>query len=109
MFQSTFIAILALSATSYGVAFNGLFPTPTITTTTTIDANGWTPKPTSSPLHPRNQDQAGLCGYIEGLASTSLPPPPSKISLPLTRLLTSSSLQNTPSPAQPAPATKNSP
>ncbi|KAF2853847.1 hypothetical protein T440DRAFT_291503 [Plenodomus tracheiphilus IPT5] len=74
MFIHTLATLLALSATTQAVAFNGPEPTRTSSTGNT---NGWTPKPTSlAPpflsLFARKSDQNALCGYVEGLAKYPL-------------------------------------
>lgn len=78
MYTTSVTTLLALSATVYGVAFDGPLPTP-INDLLHADINGWTPKPTNLPravpnIFRRQSDDEGLCGYIEGDGSKILLP-----------------------------------
>ncbi|KAH9861482.1 hypothetical protein J1614_011229, partial [Plenodomus biglobosus] len=77
MFISTLATILALSAATHGILFNGPLPTPAASPDANANANGWSPKPTPSPPtppshFPRNSDENSLCGYVQGLAQFPL-------------------------------------
>lgn len=77
MLMHTLATILALSATTRGILFNGPLPTPAANLDANANANGWSPKPTpftpSPPsLFPRNSDENSLCGYVQGLAQFPL-------------------------------------
>jgi hypothetical protein len=59
---------LSLAYGAAGVAFNGPTATPIAQT---LDANGFTPKPTNVArpaldLFRRQEDDPGFCGYLEG-------------------------------------------
>lgn len=69
MFSIRVAATLALCYSLVaGIAFTGPAATPIVHK---IDANGWTPKPTSQPraamgLFKRQEDDPSFCGYLEG-------------------------------------------
>lgn len=63
--------LLSLSASAYGIAFDG--PAPTPASNLLYEAlNGWTPKPTDQPrsipeiFRRQQKANAAMCGYING-------------------------------------------
>jgi hypothetical protein len=65
---SALTVLVVLSGPVAGIAFPGPEATPIVKR---LDANGWSPKPTSRPQPPlellfRRQDDPSFCGYVEG-------------------------------------------
>lgn len=54
-----------------GIVFSGPKATPVVDGAWTLDAHGWTPKPTDAPkfaalVRRQSEDDIGFCGYAEG-------------------------------------------
>lgn len=71
-----FAAILAITTTAYGLAFDGPLPTPVQDLYTAL--NGYTPRPTNDArslpeLFRRQKANPAVCGYLDGDAGKQSP------------------------------------